>query len=135
MDAIEISPARGRRLVKFRNCFCGKQAEKFMDGMFLCLRHWEADKARLIQDPRVTQENIRRCNARCEKERYQRLKEAGLCVTCGKRPNYFGCIRCEICQEKRRTINYASRLKPYEIHPWKQANKMLFAKKKSYAKA
>lgn len=127
----EITPARGRRLVRFRNCFCGVQAVKFRDGMFLCLRHWEADRARLFQDPAVTAANIKECNARCEKQRSERLKAAGLCVTCGKRPNYHGCTRCHECQEKRRKLNYASRLKPYETHPWKQANKMMFAKRKT----
>ncbi|MCV6900658.1 hypothetical protein OE165_26845, partial [Escherichia coli] len=47
-----------------------------------------------LQDPKVTEANIKECNARCEKDRYARLKAAGLCVTCGKAPNYFGCLRC-----------------------------------------
>jgi len=125
----EIKPARGRRLVRFRNCFCGVQAVKFYDGQFLCQRHFEADRARYLQDPKVTAENIRECNARCEKERYARLKEAGLCVTCGKRPNYVGCLRCEECQEKRRKLHYASRIKLCQVHPWKQANQMMFSTK------
>jgi hypothetical protein len=49
-----ITPARGRRLVPFRNCFCGVQAVKFYDGQFLCLRHFEADRARYLQDPKET---------------------------------------------------------------------------------
>jgi hypothetical protein len=126
----EIKPARGRRLVKFRNCFCGAQAEKFMDGSFLCLHHWKADRARQFQDPEVTAANIRECNARCEKSRYTRLKDAGLCVTCGKRPNYFGCLRCETCQAKRRELHYASRGKPmpFPVHPWKASNSTIFSK-------
>jgi hypothetical protein len=125
-----ISPARGRRLVKFRNCFCGKQAEKFYDGQFLCGRHFEADRARYRQDPKETAANIKACNARCEKDRYARLKEAGLCVTCGKLPAYFGCLRCEKCQEKRRAIHYASRGKKLGgIHPWKASTIIHFAEK------
>jgi hypothetical protein len=100
-----------------------------MDGMFLCLRHWEADRARLRQDPKETAANIRECNARCEKERYARLKAAGLCVTCGKRPNYEGCARCVECQEKRRKLHYASRGKLIGgEHPWKIANQIFFSK-------
>ena len=124
MSKSEISQRRGNRLAKFRNCFCGVQAAKFMDGMFLCRRHWEADKARLRQDPAVTQANIRESNARCEKRRYEKLKLAGLCVTCGKLPNYFGCLRCEPCQEKRRKLHYASRGKKLgELHPWKAGDR------------
>lgn len=125
----EITPKRGRRLVRFRNCFCGAQAVKFYDGQFLCQRHFEADRARYRQDPAVTAANIRECNARCEKERYAALKAAGLCVTCGKRPYYTGCIRCVECQEKRRKLHYASRGKLIGgTHPWKNANEILFSK-------
>jgi hypothetical protein len=116
----EISQARGRRLAKFRNCFCGAQAAKFMDGMFLCRRHWEADKARLRQDPDITEANIRECNARCEKQRYSRLKAAGICVTCGSSPAYDGCIRCEKCQAKRRDLQASYRgQSDTPIHPWR----------------
>jgi hypothetical protein len=122
-----ISPSRGRRLVRFRNCFCGVQSIKFYDGQFLCQRHFESDRARYRQDPKVTEANIKECNARCEKERYARLKASGQCVTCGQRPNYFGCLRCEECQEKRRKLHYASRGKKLEgPHPWKIANQIFF---------
>jgi hypothetical protein len=123
-----ITPARGRRLVRFRNCFCGVQAVKFYDGQFLCLRHFEADRARYRQDPKVTEENIKACNARCEKERYARLKADGLCVTCGKRPNYDGCVRCHECQAKRRA--YRGKLVGGE-HQWKAANRIFYAAGKS----
>ena len=124
-----MSPARGRRLVRFRNCFCGVQATKFMDGSFLCLKHWEMDRARMLQDPKVTAANIKACNARCEKDRYAKLKAAGLCVTCGKRPSYEGCARCVECQEKRRKIHYASRGKLIGgEHPWEIANQIFFSK-------
>jgi hypothetical protein len=124
-----ITPARGRRLVRFRNCFCGAQAEKFMDGSFLCLKHWEMDRARTLQDPKVTAANIKESNARSEKNRYAKLKAAGLCVTCGKRPNYEGCCRCVECQEKRRKLHYASRGKLIGgEHPWKIANQIFFSK-------
>ena len=127
-----ITPARGRRLVPFRNCFCGVQAVKFYDGQFLCQRHFEADRARYLQDPKVTAANIRECNARCERERYARLEAAGLCVTCGKRPNYEGCKRCVECQEKRRKLHYASRGKLIGgEHPFKAANRIFFAEKSS----
>ena len=120
MSTALISQSTGRRLAKFRNCFCGKQAAKYYDGQFLCRRHFEADRARYLQDPKVTAANIKECNARCERERYARLKAAGLCVTCGKRPNYFGCLRCMECQEKRRKLHYASRGKKVGgIHPWR----------------
>jgi len=114
--------------VKFRNCFCGVQAAKFYDGQFLCVKHYEADRARYRQDPAVTAANIRECNARCERERYARLEAAGLCVTCGKLPSYFGCKRCEPCQEKRRKSHYASRGKLIGgVHPWRAANIAHFA--------
>lgn len=126
----QITQARGRRLVKFRNCFCGVQAVKFMAGSFLCRKHWELDRARSLQDPKVTEANIKECNARCEKDRYARLKAAGLCVTCGNRPSYFGCLRCEECQEKRRKLHYASRGKlSGGEHPWKIANRNFFTLK------
>ena len=124
------TPARGRRLVPFRNCFCGVQSVKFYDGQFLCLRHFEADRARYLQDPKVTAANIRECNARCERERYARLEADGLCVTCGKRPNYHGCKRCVECQDKRRASHYASRGKLVGgIHPFRAANIIHFAEK------
>jgi len=125
----QITQSRGRRLVKFRNCFCGVQAAKFMAGSFLCLKHWEMDRARTLQDPKVTEANIKESNARSEKNRYAKLKAAGLCVTCGNRPNYFGCLRCETCQEKRRKLHYASRGKKLDgPHPWRMANNFLFRK-------
>lgn len=105
-----------------------------MDGMFLCQRHWEADKERVRQDPKVTAANIRECNARCERERYARLQAAGLCVTCGKRPNYEGCKRCVECQEKRRAYHHAYRGKKRGgVHAWKIANHMMFETRKKSA--
>ena len=129
-----ISPSRGRRLVRFRNCFCGVKAAKFMDGSFLCLKHWEMDRARTLQDPKVTAANIKESNARSEKNRYAKLKAAGLCVTCGKSPNYEGCCRCVECQEKRRKLHYASRGKLRGgVHPWKIANQIFFSQPKKSA--
>ena len=125
-----ITQSRGRRLVKFRNCFCGAQAVKFLSGSFLCRKHYELDRARNFQDPKVTDENIKACNSRCEKERYARLKATGMCVTCGKLPNYAGCLRCEPCQEKRRKLHYASRGKLIGgEHPWIVADRKLFQSK------
>ena len=100
-----------------------------MDGSFLCLKHWEMDRARTLQDPKMTAANIKESNARSEKNRYAKLKDAGLCVTCGKLPSYFGCLRCESCQEKRRKLHYASRgkLRGGE-RPWKIANQIFFSK-------
>lgn len=122
-----ITQARGRRMVKFRNCFCGVQSVKFMAGSFLCQKHWEMDRALMFQDPEITETNIKACNARCEKNRTARLKAAGLCVTCGQRPNYTGCTRCHQCQEKRRAYHHAYRGKKLTSpHPWKIANNMLF---------
>lgn len=127
-----MAPSTGRRLVKFRNCFCGQQAAKYYDGQFLCEKHFEADRTRYLQDPAVTAANIRESNARCEKARYERLKEAGLCVTCGKRESYFGCLRCETCQAKRRALNYASRGRRFDgPHPWNLANHVFFSKKQA----
>ena len=115
-----MNKATARRLIPFRNCFCGKQAEKFRDGTFLCQRHWIADRARLFQDPRETLANIRESNARSEKARYARLKDAGICVTCGNAESYFGCVRCEQCQSKRREYHHAYRgRKSCEPHPWR----------------
>ena len=128
-----ITPSRGRRLVRFRNCFCGVQAVKFMDGSFLCQKHWEMDRARYLQDPKVTESNIRKCNARCERERYARLEAAGLCVTCGKRPNYEGCKRCVECQQKRRAYHHAYRGKLIGgEHPFKTANRIFFSGKSTH---
>ena len=115
-----ITPARGRRLVRFRNCFCGVQAVKFYDQQFLCQRHFEADRSRYLQDPKVTEANIKECNARCERERSARLKAAGLCVTCGKREANPNATRCEVCQAKRRALQASYRIKSDAlIHPWK----------------
>lgn len=110
--------------MRFRNCFCGEQAVKFYDQQFLCQRHYEADRARYLQDPEVTAANIRECNARCERERYARLEAAGLCVTCGKRPSYEGCKRCHECQAKRRA--YRGKLVGGE-HQWKTENRIFFS--------
>jgi len=120
-----ITPARGRRLVPFRNCFCGVQAVKFYDGQFLCQRHFEADRARYLQDPKVTAANIRECNARCERERSARLKAAGLCVTCGKREANPNATRCEVCQAKRRKPKVEN---PKGRHLWKRHNDLTFRK-------
>lgn len=115
-----ITPARGRRLVRFRNCFCGVQAAKFMDGSFLCMKHWEMDRARTLQDPKVTEANIKACNARCERERSARLKADGLCVTCGKRESNPNATRCETCQAKRRALQASYRIKSdCPVHPWR----------------
>lgn len=123
-----ITPARGRRLVRFRNCFCGAQAVKFYDQQFLCQRHYEADRARYLQDPSVTEANIRECNARCEKRRVERLKSLGLCVTCGKREANPNATRCEVCQAKRRALQASYRRKSESsIHPWKAANQQHFS--------
>jgi hypothetical protein len=111
-----MNKATAKRLIPFRNCFCGKQAEKFYNGQFLCMRHFEADRALYLQDPTVTAANIRECNARCEKRRVARLKAAGLCVTCGKRDANPNATRCETCQAKRRAYRGA---KSNEPHPWR----------------
>lgn len=39
-------------------------------------------------------------SAECCRNRHERLKAAGLCVTCGKRPAEPGRIRCEACQKR-----------------------------------
>lgn len=39
-------------------------------------------------------------SAECCRKRYERLKAAGLCVTCGKRPAEPGHTRCEACQKR-----------------------------------
>ena len=121
---------RARKLIRFRNCFCGQQAEHHLDGSFLCAKHFEMDRRRLFQDPSVTAENIRRSNIESERRRYGRLKAAGVCVTCAKAPSYTGCVRCHECQEKRRAVNArykGRRLDPLPQHPWRAANKTLFA--------
>lgn len=120
-----ILPARGRRLVPFRNCFCGVQAAKFYDGQFLCLRHFQADRSRYLQDPAVTAANIRECNARCETRRNERLKGLGLCVTCGKREANPQATRCEICQAKRRKPKVTEQK---GRHLWKRWNDLTFQK-------
>ena len=43
-------------------------------------------------------EYFRKCNA----ERYARLKESGMCVTCGKNPSSPGRTRCETCAAENR---------------------------------
>lgn len=114
--ALTNEQRRNRKLVPFRNCFCGVQAVKVRDGTFLCLRHWQFDKLRLLQDPRETAMNIRRSNIESEKRRYARLKGEGMCVTCGKAWASKTSVRCEPCQAKRR----AWRGKKMEgAHPWK----------------
>lgn len=89
------------------------------------------DRARTLQDPAVTAANIKESNARSEKNRYAKLKEAGLCVTCGTRKSYVGCVRCYECQAKRRELHYASRGKLRGgVHPWKIANQMFYTQPK-----
>ena len=123
----QITQARGRRLVKFRNCYCGLQAEKFMDGSFLCMKHWMIDRSRMFQDPAETAYNIKQCNARCERERSARLKAAGLCVTCGNRGANPNATRCEVCQAKRRALQATYRIKSTApVHPWRAANDRFF---------
>jgi len=88
------------------NCFCGQIANIKYRGQWLCDKHAAHDRAMFraasIQDPWVTDQNIKACNARCEKDRYARLKAAGLCVTCGRLPASKSAVRCDVCQEKRR---------------------------------
>lgn len=43
------------------------------------------------------------------KTRYQRLKAAGLCVSCGKDAAAENSVRCERCKDKYRIINKNSR--------------------------
>jgi hypothetical protein len=114
---------RNRKFIRFRNCFCGTQAVRFRDGSFLCARHYQAERERCMQDPDITAENIRRSNAECEKRRVARLKNRGLCVTCGQRPANSGITRCEPCQAKRRK---AKILAPGQAHPWEMANRQIF---------
>ena len=108
---------RNRGLVRFRNCFCGKQAERVLDGSFLCSRHYALDRARLFQDPAETARNIRESNLASEKRRYARLKSQGLCVTCGQSPATKTAVRCEPCQIKRREWRGKKLTGP---HPWKR---------------
>lgn len=111
---------RKRRLIKFRNCYCHKQATRVIAGTFVCDEHYAMERERMFQDKRDTERNIKECNARCERERYAKLKAAGLCVTCGKRKSYEGCLRCPECQEKRRALNAKYRGKSdTPIHPWR----------------
>jgi hypothetical protein len=113
--------------VKFRNCYCGVQAAKFMDGSFFCVKHWRLERSRMFQDPTETAANIKECNARCERRRTERLKAAGLCVTCGKRDANLNATRCEVCQSKRRALQASYRIKSTAaIHPWRMANERFF---------
>jgi hypothetical protein len=128
---------RNRRLIPFRNYFCGKQATHHRDGGFFCLGHFQMERMREFQDPAVTAENIRQSNIESEKRRYARLKDAGICVTCGKAPSYFGCVSCESCQAKRREMKARSLGKPIRdgaMHPWQAANNRLFPMKTCEAK-
>jgi len=88
------------------NCFCGHPSSVKYRGQWLCEKHGAHDRgmfrAASRQDPATTAENIRACNARCEKDRYARLKAAGMCVTCGNAPAIKSAVRCESCQEKSR---------------------------------
>lgn len=108
---------RNRKLIRFRNCFCGEPAEKVMDGSFLCLRHWALDRARQFQDPAETARNIRESNLASEKRRYARLKGEGMCVTCGNSSAMKTAVRCEPCQAKRRMWRG---IKLSGLHPWRR---------------
>ena len=111
---------RNRRLIRFRNCFCHEQATRVIGGNFLCEKHFQMERARTLQDPATTAANIRESNARCEKQRVERLKAAGLCVTCGKREANPNATRCEVCQSKRRALQASYRAKSEAtIHPWR----------------
>lgn len=108
---------RNRKLIRFRNCFCGQQAERVLDGTFLCARHYGFERERLRQDPRETARNIRESNLASEKRRYARLKGEGMCVTCGNSSAMKTAVRCEPCQAKRRMWRG---IKLSGLHPWRR---------------
>ena len=53
------------------------------------------------------------------KTRYQRLKAAGLCVSCGKDVAAENNVRCERCRDKNRIINKKSRILGYHHRLYK----------------
>lgn len=45
-------------------------------------------------------EEVKQSINRCHRSEYQKRKESGLCVRCGKRESLYNDLRCGICKEK-----------------------------------
>lgn len=77
---------------------CGKQDSFTLSGRALCVVCAEKNR-----------ENSRRYYKKLgtnpgAKKRYQRLKELGLCVDCGKYEPKNGSVRCEDCLLKKKKL-------------------------------
>lgn len=77
---------------------CGKQDSYTLSGRALCAVCAEKNR-----------ENSRRYYTKLgnnpgAKKRYQRLKELGLCIDCGKYEAKSGSVRCEGCLLKRKKL-------------------------------
>ena len=102
---------RARRLIRFRNCFCGKPATCFRFGNFYCDTHREAEKSRHQMTERESRESYLRSKRAYSARIYRERKAQGLCI-CGK-PAMQGVVACEKCRRWQRKINTAN-------HPGRQ---------------
>lgn len=55
------------------------------------------------------------------KLRYEQLKAAGICVSCGKQPAIVNQIRCTYCKKKREDSNHRSYIKKIKNDARKQS--------------
>ena len=102
---------RARRLIRFRNCFCGKPATCFRFGNFYCDTHREAEKSRHQMTEREARESYLRSKREYAARIYRERKAQGLCI-CG-RPAMQGVVACEKCRRWQGKINTAKQ-------PWRR---------------
>lgn len=79
---------RCKRLIRFRNCFCGAKATETSGGTFYCPQHWSAEQDRM-KKPKVWYEaHKQKLNA---KRAWKR--ENGICRICNEKavPSYTHC--------------------------------------------
>lgn len=106
---------RARRLIRFRNCFCGKPATCFRFGNFYCDTHGENEKSRHQMSEREARESYLQSKREYSARIYRERKAQGLCI-CG-RPAMQGVVACEKCRRWQGKINAPKQ--PSYNHPWK----------------
>ena len=107
---------RARKLIRFRNCHCGKPATCFRFGNFYCDTHREAEKSRHQMSEREARESYLQSKREYAARVYRERKEQGLCI-CG-RPAMQGVVACEKCRRWQGKINAPKQ--PSCNHPWKR---------------
>lgn len=107
---------RARKLIRFRNCHCGKPATCFRFGNFYCDIHREAEKARHQMTEREARESFLQSKREYAARIYWDRKAQGLCI-CG-RPAMQGVVACEKCRRWQGKINGPKQ--PAATHPWRR---------------